>query len=212
MRNPLRPLTSQQARQTLVARLRSRVDRYRQFQTDVGNRPQRVFLVWTKFSGAVRGEGHESIVASVEILPTPRVADMTALTYRTSIAGTYPDGSVRVDQISQAFTEDMLRGLFIPKFILHGGQQASFGPGPCHCSELGDNVEFSYWIHEDGRGDAKPEIKRFRLMSNPFRNMDSVDWVVILQRADRDPTRAGNPVQVGGPDDIFETFKAKLLR
>lgn len=108
------PLTAHQARTSLAHRLTARVDRLRQRLTSAGLRSDRVFLVWTTFSGAHRGEGEETEVARVELLPTPRVSDMTAVNFNPFSAGILPNGVIRVDRVSGRMTEDQLRGLAIP--------------------------------------------------------------------------------------------------
>lgn len=168
-------------------------------------RPQRVWLVWTRFDGEERGDGKETIFARVEILPTPRVADMTAITYKSAAAGTYQDGTIRVDQISSAlFSEDELCGVKVPMRGF-GGLPA---PPPAGCKgpefdiEYADNVSFGYWVQEDGRGDDPGRIRRFALQGVPWRDASTLAWTVILHRADRDPHRDGHPINVGMDRDL----------
>src|SRR5690349_24199276 len=104
-----RPLTPSQARSSLAHRFTDRADRLRQLNTRFGLRSRRVFLVWTRFTGEERGEGKEQEIARVELLPTPRVTDATAVTRFGASAGVLPVGSLRVDQISAgAYTLDNL--------------------------------------------------------------------------------------------------------
>lgn len=113
-RKRIGPLTPGQARATLAHRLSPTVDRLRQRLTTFGLRSDRVFLVWTTFSGAARGEGDERELARVELLPTPRVSDMTAINFQPYAAGILPNGVLRIDRISNLYTEDQLRGRAIP--------------------------------------------------------------------------------------------------
>lgn len=200
------PLTGPQARRSLAAKYSRVADRVRQRMTDYGLRPYRVWLVWLVYDGEERGDGNARVLQQVEILPTPRVTDMTALTYRSAAAGTFPEGSVRVDGISAyAFTEDELQGVRRPR----PGPNGQPAPPPAGCetegfdTSPGTKVDFCYWVQEDGRGDDPARIKRFRLMANPFRDVTGFNWTVLLARSDRDPTREGEPVNIGvGADEL----------
>lgn len=200
------PLTPQGARQSLAQRLAPRADRIRQrVAVHLGVRAYRVFLTWTKFGvsqDSERGDGTQRPLALVEILPSPRVSDLTAINYRSTSVGTVPEGSLRIDRISAfAYTEDALRGLKIP--VAFAGSQPV--PPPTGQYGAGGDEEFAgpvdfYWVVvEDGRGDDPPIQRRFRLLGDPFRRPDGAEWVVFLQRADRDPDRAGNPQGGGFP-------------
>lgn len=201
-----RSLTGQQARGTLAQRFAKKIDRYRQRMTDYGLRPYRIWLVWLKYDGVERGDGNASVLAQVELLPSPRVTDMTALTMRSASAGTFPEGSIRVDGISaHAYSADELTGLKIPRPSGNGQpmppQQACAGSD--FDNQFSSKVDFCYWVQEDGRTDDPARIERFRPMSRPFRDQSGFNWTILLARSDRDPTREGDPVNIGvGPDEI----------
>lgn len=201
---PMPPLTPQQGRRSLAQRVASIADRVNQrVNVRLGMRPYRVCLTWTRWSGAERSEGRkEEVCRRIEILPTPRVGDLTAITYRTLGIGTVPEGSLRVDQISSvAYTADVLRGLAQEQ----GGTFTQPLPPPVpprhgrdFPNEWDNRTDFFYEVFEDGRGDDPAERARFRLMSAPFRDPNDAQWVVLLQRASRDMERDGDPVQVRG--------------
>lgn len=157
-------------------------DRLRQLNTRFGLRSKRCFLVWTKFTGEERGEGDEKILARVEILPTPKVGDLTSLTLNPFTAGTFPVGSVRIQEISLSFTYDELMGTKVP------GQD----------KPIADPIDFFWELVEDGRGDAKPERARYRVLGTPVRNESEVMWEVILERTAEQFSRDGRS-QIG-PD------------
>lgn len=200
-------LTSEQARRTLVHRYTRKADQYRQLYTKYGLHDKRVFLVWAKWDGEERGEGRETIISRFEILPTPRVSTLTSVGFRPYSHGTYPEGSIRIDRITAAdLTEDMLRGLRIPKPVVHPCGPQPCGPvrplnsDPINASgvppvELTTDVQTDFWweVYEDGRGDNPPERKRFRVLGIPGRETGKLQWVVNLEDASKPTNRVGTP-------------------
>ena len=156
------------ARRTLAHRLSPVADRLRQLNTRMGLRSLRVFLVWSKWGGATRGEGTETVTNRVELLPTPKVTDMASLSRRPYLAGVFSEGTVRVDEISSnAYTLDVLKGLVIP--TVNGQGIPVNGQGVERTTD--PTTDFFYEIVEDGRGDSTPERMRFRLFGGPSRSM-----------------------------------------
>jgi hypothetical protein len=202
------PLTRDEAKATLVNRYGAIADKYRQLYTNYGLRSRRVFLVWSRWTGEERGEGHERLLAEIEILPTPRISDATSIQRRPYSAGTLPEGSLFLDQISMAtFTQDILRGWVIP----------AVRPTPRTCAErnmqpdlevaLSVNgktfergsdrrIDFWYEIVEDGRGDFPASRSRYRVLSDPSRKEGSLFFSLVLERADEARDRSGN-FQIG---------------
>lgn len=183
-----RPLTPSEAKRSLANRLGLRVaDRLRQFSTRFGLRSRRVFLTWTRFTGAERGEGYERILARTEILPTPKVADATSVMRMPFAAGVLPVGSLRVSLISVKFTLDQLTGRRIP--------------GKADNEPIPEPIDFFYELVEDGRGDNPAERARYRVLGVPWRDEGNVGWTVLLERASEDMARDGTS-QIGiDPDD-----------
>lgn len=182
-----RPLTRLEAKRSLAHRLSPRVDRLRQFATKFGLRSKRVFLVWTRYTGEERGEGIERELARKEILPTPKVSDLTSITLSPYAAGILPVGSLRVEKISAAFSAEMLLGKVAP--VTEEGHP------------IRDPYDFFYEIVEDERVSSEPARMKFRLLGQPTRVEGSVSWSIILDRIDEDRSPAG--VSQLGPD----TFK-----
>ncbi len=178
-----RALSSLEARGTLVNRLTTRVDRLRQFQTKFGMRSQRCFLVWTKYSGTERGEGREVEVARVEILPTPKVVGLDAVSRSPMAAGILPIGSIRLEEVSMSLGFDLLTGKVPP--IAEGAVAI---PEP---------FDFYYELMEDGRGDAQPVRSKFRLSGTPMLREENLDWVVLLTRESLDANRDGTSASGG---------------
>lgn len=174
-----RPLQPFQAKRTLANRLTRVADNLRQFCTTFGVRPYRVFLVWTKFDGEQRGEGTERELARHELLPTPKIGELTSLQAGPYAAGTLTTGTVRLDKISAGFTAAELTGLQVPGM----GQQP----------DMPSDVDFWYEMREDGRGGDVPIPLRYRLSAAPYRAAGKVSWSVILEAANEATGTDGIP-------------------
>ncbi len=208
-----KPLTRLQAQHSLANRLGARVDRIRQLSTRFGVRPYRVFLVWTRWSGSERGAGEESVFARFELLPTPRVMELTGVGYRPWSAGTFPEGTVRVDRVSTLFTADNLKGLVIPRQLpldyccCPSTPDGTPVAGTLDRPMVAPQVDFFWEIHEDGRGDEEPERLRFRLFSRVTRDAGNAQWVAMLESASDPLDRQGKPKidQLPGRFDADDT-------
>lgn len=190
------------AANTLAHRLSPLADRLRHLHTRFGLRSYRVFLVWTRWNGEERGEGAEEVIAAVELLPTPRITDLGALSRRPFSAGVFPEGSIRVDQISaSAYTEDILRGLRIPTGAHVGHYRPNSTPVQTGtpASELTTDPKVDFWweLQEDGRGDSPALRRRFRVFGGPARKEGSLYWAVGLELADEARRRDGAATQIG---------------
>lgn len=179
MRSPrLRPLTIPQARASLANRLTRAVDNARQIATRLGARPYRVVLVWTRWAGrnVERGEGREVTVREIEILPTPKISSLDGVSFSIFHAGTVPEGSIKLTEVSTSYTFDELSGHMIP------GRHEDQIPQP---------FEFFYELREDGRGDPKPGRQKYRLLSFPTLDAENAQWTLMLQRISEDRDREG---------------------
>lgn len=172
-----RPLDPFEARRTLANRLSPIADRLRQFSTKFGVRPYRLFLVWSHFDGAERGEGDEREFARHEILPTPKIGELTSLQQAAYSAGVLSTGTLRVDKVSERYTAAELMGLAVP--------------GRAQEEEMPKNIDFWYELREDGRGGDVPVPLRFRLSSEPYRAAGKVSWSLLLERQEEATQRDG---------------------
>lgn len=173
----VRPLRQGEAQRTLAHRLAPRVDRLRQLNTRFGLRPYRVFLVWTKFGGAERGEGDENLIKREELLPTPKVTDLNAVSKTLYTVGVLPVGTIRVEEISATYTADFLEGKIIE-------------PG----KPIPQPYSFFYEVVEDDRGGtAQTERAKYRIAMKPFRMPGKVQWTITLERMSDDLDRDGTP-------------------
>lgn len=188
-----RPLRPDETNRTLVGRFeRGRdggpglADKLRQLHTKFGARSRRLFLVWVKWTGDERGEGTEQVVRELEVLPTPKVSELTAISRNPFSAGMLPVGSLRIDEISASFSEETLRGRMVP------GQ----GPVP-------EPYDFFFETREDGRGgEGEPLRQRYRLLAGPARKETNISWSIVLERASGERKRDGSSSI--GPDFLLE--------
>lgn len=194
----LRPLNPTQAKRSLAHRLARRADRIRQLNTRFGLRSDRVFLLWTTWSGIIRGEGQETVLARVELLPTPKVSSYTALVRNPRLAGVFSEGTIMVSQISAyGFTEDELNGVVIPKSfgvipgIVADASKGTPTAGTFIDPQVNPKIDFFYQIQEDGRGDNPAEVRRFRKRSAPERNEGGLQFQIMLEQADEALSRTG---------------------
>lgn len=171
-----RPLTPDQAKRSIANRLSPIVDKIRQIPVVLGVRSQRVFLVWTKYSGQERGEGREIELRRKEILPTPKVGPMNSIAFLASTGGVMPVGTLRVQNVTLSLSNDELQGLWIPE---------------PHEDKIPEPYRFFYEVVEDGRSDRAPSRQRFRLAAKPWRNEGTVSWELALERVSEDPDRSG---------------------
>jgi hypothetical protein len=108
-------LTPDQAKNTLAAKFGPIADKLRQIATDMGIRPYRVFLTWTKWTGVERGQGVEVLIRRAEILPTPEVISIDNMNNVAMHAGVLPTGTLRIGKISTTyFSRDILMGKAFP--------------------------------------------------------------------------------------------------
>lgn len=201
----IRALSPEQAKRTLVQRLSPLTDRLRQIPVNMGTRPIRCFLVWTRWSGQEAGSGTESVFHKTEILPTPRVRSLDRISITLFAAGTLPVGSVVVDLISASlFTTDNLLGHAIPGMNpakRNNGNAPLPDPGAAALGELPvPGTEFDrilepmdfYWeLVEDGRGDNPAWRSKFRPASIPHRDACCIHHTLILERVGQDNLRNG---------------------
>lgn len=149
------------------------VDQLRDIYSQFGLRPYRVKVIKTKWSQGRRGGGIEEVSFERLIDPTPLVLDISALTEIVQPVGLDEVGTIRIEQISGRFTEDMLRG--------HDDE----GTPPGSDEQVFWEVEFP--IPGNGSGTKR----RFFLRSAPMYFADKFQWVVTLEKSHEDRSRAG---------------------
>lgn len=201
----------------LAQRLQPTVDRLRQRLVVAGLRVYDVWLVWTVWSGDERGEGTESELRRVPILPQPEVVDLTSLSLSAYGAGVIPLGSVRLNAITARLTADNLMGFAVPLAPYYTGCGIAYPGGipvPAeqlalsaseqitkHAPHVGGRVtqpiSFFYEIVQNDVANAQRQ--KFRVLSPPFKRPNRFDWTMVLERISEDRDRQGR--SQAGPDE-----------
>lgn len=170
-------LTERGFADTLIGSLEADlVDDLRNLHADLGNRPYRVFLIWTRWTGSRRGEGIEEVVREQELLPVPLIAvDGVALQLQN--IGMDEIGTAQASELSPRFTEFELRGL----------DEAG--------KALPPNETF-YWEVRLVRRSKESSRMRFRITGKPSYSTTeggTLEWKVRLTRASPDRDGDGMP-------------------
>jgi len=161
---------------TLGQKLIPVVDNVRNLFTKFGLRPYKIRIVRVKWSGGRRGRGVPHIARQEDLLPTPLVDDLNALTEVLEPIGMDETGTIVVSEISGRFTDDQLR------YLDDDGEQ----PGPDE--EIFYEIEYP---QPDGSGGDV--MRRFTLRGAPHYDANRFQWSVRLERAQEDRTRQGDP-------------------
>lgn len=160
---------------SLASKLIPVVDKVRDVNTQLGMRPYRVRIVRTRFAGGRRGVGPESVVHELELLPTPKVIDMSSLIEVVTPVGINEQGVVQLQKISGRYTEEQLLGV---------------GPN-------GDAVasnEAVYFEIEFFRRDGAPaERRRLQRDALPTYSASNAEWQVTLVSAIENRDRSRQP-------------------
>jgi len=166
-----------QLNKSLAQKLIPTVDRIRDLYTRFGARPYRVTIVRTRFSGAHRGVGVEQVVHELELMPTPLVVDMRALTEVVTPVGVNEQGVVQLQYVSGRYTEEQLLGI---------------GPDG---TPVAANETVYYEIEFFRRDGGASERRRFVRDSVPTYNSLQFQWLItltsVLENRARDRTPEG---------------------
>ena len=152
---------------TLGRQLIDVVDMGRDLVSQFGLRPYEVHLVRTAWTGGERGQGEEFIVSDLPLLPTPKVADMSALRRELTVIGVEENGELMVSELSGRFSEGLLTGR----------DDATNPPEP--------QQQFYWEIRFPTPGDASGNgiRRRFVTASAPTYDPMGFQWRVTLTRA-----------------------------
>lgn len=175
----VRPLTPWE--QSLASRLVPVVDRISQLRTRFGLRPYRVFLVHIMWTGGRSGRGDAQVISRREILPTPRVTDMTGTTQIMRSIGLSEEGGILIDQISVKYAEDDLTGR--TPDMADPAQPLTGRP----------DVEFAYEVQEWRTAVPEPARRYYVPSSVPMLSKGGFQWKVVLTKRDYNPSRQGDP-------------------
>lgn len=84
------------------------VDSGRDIAAQLGLRAYVVSFVHVRWTGPKRGDGVEEVVTAREILPPPKITDLGGIARTLSLAQMDETGSILIDKISAAYTEDQI--------------------------------------------------------------------------------------------------------
>jgi hypothetical protein len=155
---------------TLAERLVETVDRIRQLNTSLGLRPYRVFLIHVQWSGAKIGLGQPKEISRREILPTPRVRDISSTSEVYTNMGRVEEGGVVIDEVSARFSEDDLMGKtsdLLDPAAPRSGQK---------------NAEFFYEVVESRAIAPNPIPRRYTPSAVPTLNRGNCSWRIVLSK------------------------------
>jgi len=105
--------TKDSVSRSVVARLAGVVDSARDLATGLGLRPHVVRIVWTRWTGGMRGIGQEVLVKEEVLTPIPKVERLEDVDAEVVEVGRIETGSVVVSKISSRYPESLLRGALI---------------------------------------------------------------------------------------------------
>lgn len=159
---------------TLARSLVSVVDAARDIYACLGLRAYTVTLVWTRWSGGERGVGSEVLLREKDLLPVPRVSQVSALSRGAESIGVLEQGELRVDQISASYGEAILLGV----------QEGE--------PRIPQDISF-YWEVRAVSPDGPQPRRRFYPSGTPSLDMTRMQWTVRLVRASADRQPDGAP-------------------
>lgn len=133
-------------------------DALRDVDAALGFRPYAVHIVWTRYAGDRVGVGPEMIVGEFEILPVPKVGDLSGMVRQLTPAQIEEVGTVVLTGVSGAYTEDQV------------SLRPAGGGG------LPPNEAAYYEIrYRDGAR------RRFTLSGVPGFNAEAMEWTIVLR-------------------------------
>ena len=167
----VRPLRTDEVRGTLAVRLVPTVDKIRQLATSFGVRPYRVFIVHVQWTGAKIGLGAPIEISRREVLPTPRIRDLTSTVEVLSTFGRLEEGGISIDKISPLWSEDDLMGKtpdLTDPTLPRGGKHN------CDC----------FWEVQENRGVCPaPIVRQYSPPSvAPTLSRGGMSWRVVLTK------------------------------
>lgn len=149
-------------------------DKARDLKAKAGLRPYSVAIVRARSAaGRRRGDGVFDVVGEWQILPTPKVSGMGALSELLNSDQLREMGTIMLSEISISYTEDMLLG--------RGPDGVAIGQDETVFYEV-------RWLAPNG---SVTQRRRFVSSSPPDLRAESAEWVITLTRAPHDRERGG---------------------
>ena len=173
----VRPLRTDEMGRTLAVRLTPTVDKLRQLLTGFGVRAYRVFMVHVQWSGEAIGRGNPNEIARREILPTPRVRELSSTAEVLSAFGRLEEGGIAIDKITASLAEDDLMG-HTPDLV-----------DPANPRAGKRNVEFFWEVMENRPVFPTPVPRRYVPGAAPTLSRGGMGWRVNLTKQSVDRSR-----------------------
>ena len=173
----VRPLRPEEVRASLMGEMSPIVDDLRQIAVDLGLRPYRVFIVHVLWTGVKVGDGNPVEISRREILPTPRIRDMSATTEVLSAFGRVEEGGIVIDRISAKYSEDDLTGK-TPDLI-----------DPAMTRTGKRNGEYFWEVQENRPGFPKTIPRRYVHAAVPTLMRGGSHWRIPLNKQNVDRSR-----------------------
>ena len=173
----VRPLRPEEVRASLMGEISPIVDDLRQIAVDLGLRPYRVFIVHVLWTGVKVGDGNPVEISRREILPTPRIRDMSATTEVLSAFGRVEEGGIVIDRISAKYSEDDLTGK-TPDLI-----------DPAMTRTGKRNGEYFWEVQENRPGFPKTIPRRYVHAAVPTLMRGGSHWRIPLNKQNVDRSR-----------------------
>lgn len=168
-------LSTTQFNQTLAQTLVPTADSLRDMFTSFGLRPYKVRFVRLRWSGMKRGQGAAYVACEIDILPTPKILDLTTLTEIVNPVGLDEVGGVLLTQVSGNFTEEQLRF------------------GETDKKSLAQNEEVFYEVQFVRKDDQPGDRRRFALRSAPMYLAGKFQWQLRLEKSNENRAANGDP-------------------
>jgi hypothetical protein len=174
-RGDVRPVPASQS--TLMVGLIPIVDSARQLINNFGLCPYRVFLIHVLWPSGRRGVGNPVVISNRELLPAPKVVDMSATTEILQAFGRSEDGGLSVERISARYSEDDLLGVTPDlKDLVPDSTDTA-------------NVDFFYEVQEARPTSPQPASRRYVPSSVPMLSRGGLSWKIALTKQDYDRDR-----------------------
>lgn len=174
-RDGFTPVTPELLRGSLANKLGDVADKVRDLSSRLGFRQYTVKVIRTRWSSGRRSVGIEEVVSELELLPTPEVVDLGAISEVVTGFGTNESGSLQVTKISHRYTEEFLLGV----------DPVGRAPGP----DEQVYYEVQFW-----RPDGQPaERRRMQIAAAPSYSAERMQWTVTLGQANENRERGGAP-------------------
>lgn len=185
-------VTSAQLGASLGQTLVPVIDGVRDLLTSFGLRPYIFRVVKIRWSGSRRGYGQPYIVSTQDILPTPKVTDLSGMTEIATPVGLDEVGSVLVTQISGRFTDEFFRFASVDGVEPEPNEEIFY---EIEFPQVSGNTSLSPPTSTVPGGGKPGDKRRFALRGAPMYFASKYYWQLRLERTRSDRAENGDPVE-----------------